>query len=200
MYNSKFILIFFHRGETQFCKSRKVNMWAVTCNYVVKLLRKNDPYQEVYLHYSSFNPEISTFYMCPILKVEIKENYVTNLVKRNCPLEEDKYIRQALTICPASPILLEKNKLPIELPLYRTITISVVPTDDEQNIRIMVFLKNEENNYIPFKWISYARFPLLKQLDSTPDTLFTLQSPTSMRNVEELHDIFYKNFDNLREE
>lgn len=133
--------------------------------------------------------------MCSKQEVKLETAYTSN---HQFAISEYVSVKQHLTICFASPSIVPEDISPQTLPMYKHTAISVVPTDDERFINIMIFLKIEQH-YIPIDWLKDIELQPSQDI-SIPHTLFAQDTPTSQSNQAKLYKILLKNADILKNE
>lgn len=114
-----------------------------------------------------------------------------DVFKNILPDHEYTFVEQNLTICLASRSIVPENTSLIEEPLYKHIAISVIPSNTNEFVKVLIFSQLEEK-YIPFGWLQYV--PLQPSID---DELFKQDPPTSKMNKIELCGIFLQKADTL---
>lgn len=135
--------------------------------------------------------------MCSMQPVELQEIYMKSSTHKSSYTFSYDYelIEQNLTICFASPSIVPEGTSPTELPIYNSIAISVVPTNNEQFVHVMVFVKTQQH-YIPLDWFPNIQ---LQESEQLAPEIFTQDPPTSQTNQAKLYHMILKKAEVLNE-
>lgn len=191
------LFLCFFSGNTAFCQLRKAKIWMMVCKHTFMNLRKRYPgYQETYLHYKTFTDFNAMIHICSMQPVQLEERFMETPRVKNIREFSNNYIneQQHLTICFASPIIVPKGTSPAQLPIYNSIAISVVPTNNEELVDVMVFVKSE-NHYMPLDW--FRNVPLKEPQQFDPQ-IFKQDPPISQTDQEELYQMVLEKVDVLK--